>query len=101
MGKGVARANIDYASKHRKKDNKHNTSIHGKYISTDGFVTIDGHPIIVVGDKTKCGEKVVEGSSLVTINGKGIHRLGDKLDRHRGRYSPSICAKACDWFVVD
>lgn len=36
--------------------------------------------IIVVGDPTSHGGKVISGSSCYTIAGKGIARKGDKVD---------------------
>lgn len=38
------------------------------------------HKIIVVGDSTDHGGKVISGSSLHTIGGVAIARLGDEVD---------------------
>ena len=38
------------------------------------------HKIIVVGDATDHGGKVISGSSVHTVDGISIARLGDKVD---------------------
>lgn len=39
-----------------------------------------GKKVIVVGDSTSHGGKVISGSATMTIAGKGIARKGDKVD---------------------
>lgn len=38
-----------------------------------------GKPYIVLGDKTSHGGVVITASTTVTINGKGVARIGDRV----------------------
>ena len=64
--------------------------IGGPVTSTgQGFVTVNGTPIATVSDKTACTGKpgtaeITGGSSVATIQGKKIARLGDSCE-HGGK----------------
>lgn len=89
---GIARANTDWATTHSNGDDTHSESAQTIYLAGAGSsVYINGQPAIVQGDYVACGEIVVEASATVFIGGKGVHRLGDKLDSHTGTYSLSVC----------
>lgn len=94
MAKGMARANIDFATTHSNSDT-HVAPAQTKYVAGAGAsVYVNGQPAIVLGDSIACGDIVVETSTKVFIGGKGVHRLADELSAHAGSYSPSICAQA-------
>lgn len=94
MSKGIARANVDHASTHTHTYTK-TTHISPTYLSSgNATVFVNGNPGVVVGDLLSCGEIAIEGSSTVFINGKGVHRLGDKCDSHASQFSPSYCESA-------
>lgn len=95
MAKGIARANIDFATTHTNGDDTHTAPAQTKYVAGGGSnVFVNGQMAIVLGDSTQCGDTVIETSTTVFIGGKGVHRLADKLTAHNGTYSPSICAQA-------
>jgi uncharacterized Zn-binding protein involved in type VI secretion len=53
------------------------------------FVKVNGIPIATVGDKTLCSgvptnAAIVQGSTVATINGKKVARLGDSCE-HGGK----------------
>lgn len=62
----------------------------GPIISTgQNFVRVNGIPIATVDDKTLCSgvptnAAIVSGSSVATINGKKIARIGDSCE-HGGK----------------
>lgn len=91
---GIARANVDWATTHEDGET-HTAPAQTIYLAgAAANVYVNGQPAIVQGDSTACGEIAVEASGSVFINGKGVHRLGDKLDSHDGNFSPSECASA-------
>jgi uncharacterized Zn-binding protein involved in type VI secretion len=94
MAKGLARANIDFAITHSNGDT-HTAPDETRYIAGGGInVNVNGFPSIVFGDLIQCGDIVVETSTKVFINGKGVHRFADKLSAHAGTYTPTVCAQA-------
>ena len=87
MGLSIARAGADYATAHTRGDTTHPPS---PYASNGNTVYINGLKAVGVGDSTVCGEKALQGSGTVFINGKPAHRNSDKCDSHYS-FSPSIC----------
>jgi uncharacterized Zn-binding protein involved in type VI secretion len=64
--------------------------IGGRIVNTgQNFVTVDGVSIATVSDKTLCSgvpttAAITSGSSIATINGKKITRIGDSCE-HGGK----------------
>lgn len=70
--------------------------IGGPVVSTQqNFVTVEGVPIATVGDNLLCtgapttSDKITSGSSIASIGGKKIARLGDSC-AHGGRLVEGI-----------
>ena len=68
---------------HTCKGTKSSEHKNGPIISGQAKVTVNGIPVAVVGDKLECdgstdSDKIIEGSSIVKINGKGVARKDDK-----------------------
>lgn len=93
---GVARANIDFATTHSPLSGgtPHISPAQTKYVASGATVFVNGQPIVVLGDSIACGDTVIETSTKVFANGKGVHRLGDMLTAHVGTFTPTVCAQA-------
>lgn len=94
---GIARANTDWATTHTPLSGgtPHIEPAQTIYLAGAGSsVYVNGQPAIVLGDSVACGELTIEASSTVFIGGKGVHRLGDRLESHAGTFTPSVCAVA-------
>jgi uncharacterized Zn-binding protein involved in type VI secretion len=72
----------------------------GPVISTQSLISVDGLDVAVVGNKCLCvpvelEDEITEGSSLVSIEGKAIARVGDAT-AHGGKL-----VQGSDWITLD
>lgn len=58
-----------------------------------------GFLVVAPGGRTACGDGAVTGSSLVHINGKPVHRVGDATSGH-GSWVPNACASGALYIQV-
>ena len=61
------------------------------YASGSGNVFVNGASAVRIGDATGCGDPAVGGSSIVIINGQGVHRETDATGGH-GSWVPNSSA---------
>ena len=93
---GIARATIDYSLTHTPLSGgiPHIQPAMTLYAGAGGKVFANGFEVITQDGKTICGDTVLQYSSKVFANGKGVHLLGHSMKSHNSTYTPSVCASA-------
>ncbi len=99
MGLPIARSGADYATTHVPLNGPPPVHTNPPYASNSNTVYINGLTAVGVGDSTTCGEKALQGSGTVFINGKPAHRNSDMCDSHAFTFTPSICISSSNVYA--